>query len=57
MAGIRFDSIAHVTPAIVPCPQAVENPSLWKNTMPNAPAPWRSLSGSGGVMKQPYMSA
>ena len=52
-----LESIAHVTPAIVPCPHAVENPSLWKNTMPNDPSPSSPSSGSGGVTKQPYMSA
>ena len=32
-------SSAQVTSAIVPCPQAVEYPALWKNTTPrSAPA-------------------
>ena len=45
-------SSAQVTSAIVPCPQAVEYPALWKKTTPRS-AP----SSSGSVTKQPYMSA
>ena len=45
-------SSAQVTSAIVPCPQAVEYPALWKKTTPRS-AP----SSSGSVTKHPYMSA
>ena len=45
-------SSAHVTSAIVPCPHAVEKPSLWKKTTPSD-----DPSATGGVTKQPYMSA
>ena len=45
-------SIAQVASAIVPCPQAVEKPALWKNRTPRSPPP-----SSGSVTKQPYMSA
>ena len=46
-AATRPVSIAHVTPAMVPCPHAVEKPSLWKNTMPNEPVPSRPSIGVG----------
>ena len=51
-AWTRPVSTAHAPRAIVPCPHAVENPSLCQNRTPkSAPA------SSGGVMKPPYMSA
>ena len=45
-------SMAQVASAIVPCPQAVEKPALWKKRTPRSPS-----SSSGAVTKQPYMSA
>src|SRR5437660_3087420 len=49
-AATRPDSTAHAPSAMVPCPHAVENPSLCQNSTPNA-AP----SSSGGVRNPPYM--
>jgi hypothetical protein len=51
-AATRPDSTAHAPSAIVPCPHAVEKPSLCQKSVPKA-AP----SSSGGTRKQPYMSA
>ena len=51
-AATRPDSTAHAASAIVPCPHAVENPSLCQNSTPSsAPA------SSGSTRKPPYMSA
>jgi hypothetical protein len=51
-AARRPESTAHAASAIVPCPHAVEKPSLCQNRTPRS-AP----SSSGGTTKQPYMSA
>ena len=51
-AVIRPVSMAQVVMAMVPWPQAVEKPSLWKNTMPTSPP-----ASSGGTTMPPYMSA
>ena len=45
-------SMAQVASAMVPWPQAVEKPALWKNRTPRSPS-----ASSGPVTKQPYMSA
>ncbi len=56
VSGSRASTIpvssAAVASAIVPCPQAVEKPALWKKSTPRSPS---ALVGS--VTKQPYMSA
>ena len=51
-ASTRPVSTAHAPSAIVPCPHAVEYPSLCQKSTPSS-AP----SSSGGTRKQPYMSA
>ena len=51
-AATRPVSTAHTPSAMVPCPQAVEKPSLCQNSTPRC-AP----GSSGGTRKPPYMSA
>ena len=51
-AATRPVSTAHTPSAIVPCPQAVEKPSLCQNSTPR----WAPAS-SGGTTKPPYTSA
>src|SRR3954447_12274080 len=51
-AATRPDSTAQAPSAIVPCPHAVEYPSLCQNSTPRSAPP-----SSGGTRKQPYMSA
>lgn len=51
-ASTRPSCTAYTPSAIVPCPQAVEKPSLCQNSAPN-----RAPGSSGGTRKQPYMSA
>src|SRR5215217_4896240 len=52
IASTRPDSTSQAPSAIVPCPQAVEKPSLCQKSEPIAAA-----SSSGGTRKQPYMPA
>ena len=43
--------------AMVPCPHAVEKPSLCQNSTPKCAGSTPSGTTSAGVMKSPYMSA
>ena len=51
-AATRPVSTAHTPSAMVPCPHAVEKPSLCQNSTPR----W-APSSSGGTTNPPYMSA